>query len=92
MHTHYKSCQSCAMPFKSDPQGGGTNADGSKSLMYCSYCYQGGAFTQPEFTAAQMQQFVKGKLQEMGPLYRLFAGLFVKGIPKLQRWKQQGAQ
>jgi hypothetical protein len=24
-------CQSCGMPLKQDPQGGGTNADGSKN-------------------------------------------------------------
>ena len=38
----YKTCQSCAMPFKYDPQGGGTEEDGTKSVMYCSYCYQDG--------------------------------------------------
>ena len=32
-------CQSCGMPLKSDPGGGGTNADGTHSDEYCSYCY-----------------------------------------------------
>jgi hypothetical protein len=83
----YKNCKSCGMPFKNDPKGGGTRADGTISLTYCSYCYQNGHFTQPDFTARQMQEFVKGKLKQMGFFHRLFAGLFVKGIPKLQRWK-----
>lgn len=75
------------MPFRSDPKGGGTNADGSKSKMYCSYCYENGKFTQPDWTAQQMQEFVKGKLKEMGGIPKLFAGFFSKGIPKLERWK-----
>ena len=87
----YKMCQSCGMPFKNDPQGGGTNADGTKSKMYCSLCYQNGKFTQPNMTAAEMQEFVKNKLKEMGFIHRLFAGPFSKGIPKLARWSQKGS-
>ncbi|HAQ38579.1 MAG TPA: hypothetical protein DCQ58_08735, partial [Saprospirales bacterium] len=28
----YKNCQSCGMPLHKDPQGGGTEKDGSRSL------------------------------------------------------------
>ena len=77
------------MPFREDPNGSGTNADGSKSTLHCSYCYAGGAFTQPHFTASEMQQFVKGKLKELGLFHRLFAGVFIKGIPRLERWKNK---
>ena len=89
MEQQYSNCQSCGMPFKNDPKGGGTNADGSLSKTYCSYCYQDGKFTQPNMTAAEMQEFVKGKLREMGFLHRLFANVFVKGIPRLERWKNK---
>lgn len=86
MEKAYKSCQSCAMPLNKDPKGGGTNADGSISKKYCSFCYENGAFLQPDVTAAEMQAFVKGKLKEMG--YPGFiAGFFTKGIPRLERWK-----
>lgn len=84
--SHYKNCQSCAMPLKKDPNGGGTEADGSKSQMYCSYCYEDGAFKQPNISADEMQQFVKGKLKEMG-FPGFLTGFFTKGIPKLERWK-----
>ena len=77
------------MPFREDPNGSGTNADGSKSTVYCSYCYANRSFTQPHFTAPEMQQFVKGKLKELGLFHRLFAGVFVKGIPRLERWKNK---
>lgn len=83
-HT-YKNCQSCGMPLKKDPLHGGTNADGSKSNMYCSYCYQDGKFTRPDMTAPQMQEFAKGKMKEMG-FPGFLAGMFTKGIPKLKRW------
>ena len=75
------------MPLKKDQQGGGTNADGSKSIMYCSKCYQVGQFAKPEMTVGQMQELVKSKLKEMG-FPGFLAGWFTKGIPKLERWRQ----
>jgi len=86
----YKYCQSCAMPLNKDPKGvvGGTNSDGQPSHMYCSYCYEDGEFLQPDITAEEMQEFVKGKLKEMGGFMKLFAGFFSKRIPKLDRWKK----
>jgi len=87
MEKTYRNCQSCGMPLKKDEKGGGTNKDGSKSHMYCSYCFEEGEFLSPEIdTAEKMQAFCKGKLKEMG--YPGFiAGFFTKGIPKLERWK-----
>lgn len=82
-------CQSCGMPFKDDPGGGGTNSNGSKSTKYCSYCLQNGRFTQPDISLPQMQDFVKGKLRELGWFHKLFAGVFSKGIASLERWKQK---
>lgn len=88
MEKTYKNCQSCAMPLKKDPKGGGTNSDGTKNGMYCSYCYDNGKFLGPDMTASQMQEFVKGKMKEMG--YPGFlAGFFTKGIPRLERWKNK---
>jgi hypothetical protein len=86
MKNEFKNCQSCGIPLKRDPKGGGTNADGSKSKMYCSYCYENGKFTQPDITASEMQAFVKAKMKEMGLFHRLFAGVFSAGIPRLARW------
>ena len=83
----YKNCQSCGMPFSKDPQGGGANTDGSKSATYCSHCFAGGRFTMPDFTASQMQDFVKGKLKQMG-FPGFVAGLFTRKIPKLARWQK----
>jgi len=81
-----KSCQSCGMPMKKDPQNGGTNSDSSKNTEYCSYCYQNGSFTAPEITTAQqMQQFCIEKLKETG-MPKIIAWLLTRNIPKLKRW------
>ena len=61
------------MPLNKDPGGGGTEANGSRSAVYCSFCYQEGAFTQPGFDAAQMQAFCIEKLRE-------------RGMPKVMAW------
>ncbi|HPF97564.1 MAG: zinc ribbon domain-containing protein [Flavobacteriaceae bacterium] len=83
----YKNCQSCGMPLNKDPHGGSTNSDGSKNYMYCSYCYENGEFTRPDWTAQDMQAFVRGKFKEM-KFPGILANLFVKRIPKLERWKK----
>jgi hypothetical protein len=86
-----KNCQSCGIPLKKSPGGGGTNADGTISPKYCSYCYQNGQFKQPDWTVAQMQDFVKAKMKEMG-FPGFLAGFFTKGIPRLERWKDRKHQ
>lgn len=85
MEKAYKNCQSCSMPLGKAP-GAGTEKDGSKSTMYCAYCYENGAFKQPDWDVKQMQSFVKGKMQEMH-IPGFLAGLMTKGIPRLKRWK-----
>lgn len=82
----YKSCQSCGLPFDKDPQGGGSNADGSKSVMYCSYCYKDGAFVRPEWTVTDMQQYVVEVLKKKG-IPEFLGKMLTKEIPKLERWK-----
>lgn len=88
MEKIYKNCQSCGMPFKKDPKHGGTNANGTKSTMYCSLCYESGKFVRPDITSEQMQSFVKEKIKSFG-FPGFIAGLFTKGIPKLKRWENE---
>lgn len=45
MNTSKTFCQSCGMPMGADDSLYGTQADGTKSADYCSYCYENGAFT-----------------------------------------------
>lgn len=76
------------MPLKKDSMGGGTNADGTRSQVYCSYCFHDGKFKQPDWTVGQMQEFCKGKMKEMG-FPGFLAGFFTMNIPKLERWKNK---
>lgn len=86
MKKKYKNCQSCGMPLSKDPQNGGSDSDGTKSSMYCSYCYVDGKFINPEMSVDEMKVLVKGKMKEMG-FPGFIAGFFTKRIPKLERWK-----
>ena len=81
-----KYCQSCGMPMHKDPNGGGTNADGSKNETYCSLCYENGAFFSPDFSVEEMQQFCIERMKEKG-VPKVFGWLLTRGLPKLGRWK-----
>lgn len=78
-------CQSCGMPLSKDPQGGGTNAEGSKSEKYCSYCYQNGKFTF-NGTVTEFQEHCRTKMKEGGHS-GFMAWLFSRGLKRLERWK-----
>lgn len=81
-------CQSCGMPLAKDPEGGGTEADGSKSPRYCSHCYRMGQFTLPDITMEQMRERVIAKLTQLHfPLP--LAQLMTRHLPKLERWKNR---
>ncbi|MDR2814231.1 MAG: zinc ribbon domain-containing protein [Prevotellaceae bacterium] len=84
-----KFCQSCGMPISKDPQGGGTNADGTQNETYCSYCYQNGKFTCGEMTVGEFQEFCRRKMVENG-YNRLMAWLLTRGMSRLERWKNSG--
>ena len=76
------------MPLKKDPEYGGTNFDGTKSGEYCSLCFQHGSFTRPNFTAKEMQELCMEKMIEM-KFPKLFAWIFTRNIPKLNRWAKK---
>jgi hypothetical protein len=82
-----KNCQSCGMPLKRDEQGGGTNAEDSKSTMYCSHCYENGRFVLPDITVEQMQSRVREKVIEFG-VPGFLAGFFTRRVPSLVRWQK----
>ncbi len=83
-----KFCQSCGMPLGPDTPRG-TEADGSASEDYCSYCYQGGQFAGEmtmeemiDFCAPMMVQGNPGMTQEQAKaqMHQFF--------PMLKRWKR----
>jgi hypothetical protein len=74
------------MPMSKDPQGGGTNADGSRNENYCSYCYADGRFTF-EGTVEDFAEVCRGAMIENGTP-RFVAWLFTRGMGRLPRWKK----
>jgi hypothetical protein len=75
------------MPMSKDPQGGGTNADGTKNEAYCSYCYQNGIFTFTG-TVKEFQEFCRRMMVESG-MSKFTAWLYSRGMKRLPRWKNQ---
>ena len=79
-------CQSCSMPM-TEPGKFGTNADGTRNETYCTHCYQGGKFTQPDATVDGMVAKVAEIMAGMG----MPADLIEKTkrvIPMLGRWRK----
>lgn len=85
----YKNCQSCGIPFSKDPQHGGTEKDGSKSLKFCSYCYADGEFIGGEVTLKEFSEISRKGMLEGGKS-KFFAWLFSRPfmIGHLERWKK----
>ncbi len=83
-----KFCQSCGMPLGPDTAHG-TEADGSPSADYCSYCYKDGKFAGEmtmdemiDFCAPMMAQANPGMTQEQAKaqMHQFF--------PMLKRWRK----
>jgi hypothetical protein len=80
-------CQSCGMPLER-PEDFGTAADGVRVGDYCSYCYENGAFTDPDITMQGMIDTCVAMMEEQGvmPVGRA-RELMTDMIPKLGRWR-----
>ena len=84
--TTNKMCQSCGIPLKKDPLGGGSEKDGSRSSTYCGYCYENGEF---KFKGTDVKEFQEHSRKMMieGGHNKFFAWLFSRGLKRLDRWK-----
>ena len=78
--------QSCGVPRKQIPQGGGSHVDGSKSTNYCSYLYTDGAFLAPDIAAAEMQKIGIHAMKEKG-VPRPIGWLLTRNVPRPSRWR-----
>ena len=71
-----------------DPNGGGSEADGSRNQKYCGYCYQNGAFIYDGASVKEFQEFCRQKMIAAGH-NRFSAWLFTRGMKRLERWKNR---
>lgn len=83
-------CQSCGMPMNTEEAQYGTEADGSLSADYCSYCYKDGQFTQPDITAEEMVDLdVSFMTQGENAMSEEEARKLTKAfVPTLKRWQK----
>ena len=81
-------CQSCGMPLKMDPNKGGTNADKSLSVKYCSFCFQNGEFYDEGITLKEkIEKNVQMAVEKMNIPERQARQMAESILPKLERWK-----
>ena len=79
-------CQSCTMPID-DTGERGTEKDGSKSELYCRYCYKDGQFTDPGLTFEEMTaNVIKEMEKEKIPAEDIQVSL--NKLSELKRWKK----
>lgn len=81
-------CQSCSVPLESDALRG-TEPDGSPSAEYCSSCYAGGKFLQPEIGLEEMKENVRNRIEGMNlplVLREDLINLSLMLLPGLKRW------
>lgn len=87
-YENMKFCQCCAMPMNAEGSEYGTNADGSKSEDYCSYCYDKGNFT----AECTMEEMIEGCVAPMAEATGMEPQQARKQMeeffPTLKRWKK----
>ena len=84
-----KFCESCGMPMGETDEMYGTELSGSKSADYCKFCYEGGAFTNPNLTLEEQIETVAAiMVKDFGFSAEDAREQCNAGIPNLKRWKK----
>jgi hypothetical protein len=79
-------CQSCGMPLGEGFYG--TNADGTQNEEYCKFCFQKGAFTEPELNLHGMiKKSVRYMTEELALSVEKAREMSLNLIPRLKRWQ-----
>jgi len=69
-----------------NPELLGTEKDGSKNHEYCRYCYQDGAFINPNMTLKDMTTLVITQMEKL-KLDTKTIDLAISTLPHLKRWE-----
>ena len=80
------------MPLNKDPGKWGTEKDGSKNNMHCSFCYIDGEFNKPEIDTAKKMQEMCIEIMSKWKMPKWVAWIFTRSIPNLERWKKDKKQ
>lgn len=79
-------CQSCAMPMNGEELHG-TLSGGAKTGEYCIYCYEDGAFKNPDQTMEGMIEDCIPFMTEQGMPEPEARKLMETQLPLLKRWR-----
>ena len=83
-----KFCESCGMPMGENDEMYGTESNGSKSVDYCKFCYENGAFIHPNVTLEETIKIVADMMvKDFGFSPEDALEQCKAGIPNLKRWK-----
>lgn len=81
-------CQSCGMPLSEKFGNLGTNADGTNTTEYCSFCFANGDFTNPNQTLEEMiASSIENMTQDLQMPLEQATNLANSFIPTLKRWQ-----
>jgi hypothetical protein len=78
-------CQSCGIPLDNEAIKG-TEKNGLKSDEFCKFCYDKGAFTNPNLTLAEMQENIEAQIKKL-MLSEDVIKEALSILPILNRWK-----
>jgi len=82
-------CQSCGMPLQK-PEDFGTAGNGSRVNDYCHFCFQNGAFTEPNINMQGMINKCVSIMVRQGVMPEHQArALMTDAVPKLKRWQEK---
>jgi hypothetical protein len=65
----------------------GTERDGSKSNLYCKYCYQEGKFVNPQLTLPEMRNIVSTQMHKL-KISDTIIQQSLDMLPHLKRWRK----
>ncbi|WP_214021192.1 zinc ribbon domain-containing protein [Methanoculleus sp.] len=81
-------CGSCGMPLARD-EDAGTEADGSRSTAYCTYCYRDGRFTEPDLTREQaVEKYAPMMASNLGMPVEKATEMVRQYLSTLPRWRE----
>ena len=79
-------CQSCGMPFFQEKDHG-TEADGSPSEEFCSWCYRDGAFLEDETLEDLVERCAPGMAESCRITLDEAVSFMGALLPTLKRWR-----
>jgi hypothetical protein len=84
-------CQSCGMPLN-QAEDFGTSVEGHRVNDYCHFCYQAGAFINPDITMEEMIDLCVGIMVQRGMPEPKARAMLTDVLPHLKRWREASIQ